>query len=190
MSGTELTANEQDLPISLVNKRVVSWPVVSVRVPANLYVFATVVVKADMTNLGDPGDDWQDAYVDPPLPVELFERDDVLADLCPSFLVGHIEREETGLAGGTDDWGLALDQAPGRPPQVVPPPLGVDAWWQDKDDPRLLALRYRVRNRGNSQLWTVCFAFDALVYRPGVQLDGPSWRPKNLKRAAVRIGDG
>jgi hypothetical protein len=185
MSLTEFTANEQDFPGSLVDMRIVTWPVTCVRVPANLYLRATVVAKADFGDLGDDGDNWQDVYVE--LPLELFQPGDVLADLCPSFLVGGIERQE----GHADNWGLAIDQAPRRTPRV-PPPVDVDAWWQGKDDPRLLILTFRIRNRGQSQMPDVCLGIDALVYRPSVQsVDGPDWRFARFsrQRAPVRIGD-
>jgi hypothetical protein len=194
MNVTEVTANEQDFPVSLVDLRIVAWPVQCTRVPANLYLRATVVAKADFGDLGYDGDDWQDVYA--AIPLELFEQGDVLADLCPSFLVGGIERQETPI-GHTDNWGLALDQAPGHPPPVVPPPIDVDAWWQGKNDPRLLTLTFRIRNRGQSQMPDVCLALDALVYRPSVHgFDGPDWHSarfsrvtEGLKRSPVRIGD-
>ena len=194
MNVTEFVANEQDFPASLVDLRIVAWPVECVRVPANLYLRATVVAKADFGDLGNEGDDWQDVYA--ALPLELFEPGDVLADLCPSFLVGGIERQETAMFD-TDNWGLALDQSPGHPPPVVPPPITVDAWWQGKNDPRLLTLTFRIRNRGQSQMPDVCLALDALVYRPSVHgFDGPDWhsaRFSRLKdgeqRSPIRIGD-
>jgi hypothetical protein len=156
-------------------------------VPANLYLRATVVVKADFTDLPDPGNDWQDVYAH--IPFQLFEKDDVLADLCPSFLVGGIARQETPI-GDTDNWGLALDQGPGRPPRVVPPPFDIDAWWQDTQDQRFLVVQFRIRNRGRSQMSDVCLAFDALVYRANIgSLDGPAWRSARFSRSAVRAGD-
>jgi hypothetical protein len=160
-------------------------------VPANLYLRATVVIKADFADLNDPGNDWQDVYAT--LPLELFQPNDVLADLCPSFLVGGIERQETGI-GETDNWGLALDQAPGRPPPALPPPVDVDAWWQATDNPLHLILTLRIRNRGQSQMPDICLALDALVYRPGVRdLDGPGFVPARYswvrQRSSVYVGD-
>jgi hypothetical protein len=192
MNLAEFAANEKDFPGSLKHLRTLAWPVQCTRVPANLYLRATVVATADFGDLPDPGDDWQDVFVQ--LPIPLFEPGDVLADLCPSFLVGGIERQETPI-GQTDDWGLALDQSPGHPPPVLPPPLDLDAWWQGRgQDQPLVIVTFRIRNRGQSQMPDVCLAFDALVYRPTVHsLDGPDWHSARFsrveQRSPIRIAD-
>ena len=167
MTPPEVTiiAQEQDFPGSLVDLRVMAWPVQAVSEPANLYLNASVVSKADFGELGFDSD-WQDVLV--ALPIRLFESGDVLVDLCPAFLVGGIERQETGFLGGSDNWGLAVDQAPGPPPRVLPPLAGIDAWWQDTKDDTVLMLTFRIRNLGQCQLPNVCLSIDALVYRPSV----------------------
>lgn len=175
-------AGELDLPVRLLNQRSVGVPVQGSNSPANFYLNVTVLVKADMGDLGYSSD-WQDVYA--AIPVTMFEASDVLIDVAPGFLLGGIERQETGLFE-SDDWGLALDQAPGRPPRVVPPAVGVDAWWQDTVDPRTLMLTYRVRNVGQCQIPDVCLSIDALVYRPslaqGTQRD---WRSARMSRVSA-----
>lgn len=167
MSNTEIivVVGEQDFPGRLVDLRVLAWPVQCTDTAANLYLNATVVAKADFGELGHTGD-WQDVYVTQAVP--LFQSGDVLVRLCPAFLSGGIERQETSGLFDSDDWGLAIDQAPGPPPAVLPPHYDVDAWWQDTQDPHILMLSFRIRNKGQCQLPDVCLSFEALLYRPSV----------------------
>lgn len=117
-------AGEKDLPVKLLNQRSLGVSVQGSNSSANFYLNLTVLVKADMGDLGYSSD-WEGVYA--AIPITMFDPADVLIDVAPGFLLGGIERQETSLFE-SDDWGLAVDQAPSRPPRVLPPAVGIDAW--------------------------------------------------------------
>lgn len=147
MTGVYL--DEQDFPFTLKNLRILAWPVQAVSIPANLYVSATLVVKADFGELGYVGNEWQSVYADIPVD-EIVEPADAIVAVCAGFLLGGISRQETSLLH-SDNWGVAIDQ--------------IDKWTQLKEE-RKLVLHYQVKNLGQCQVPDVCLSVDLLVFRP------------------------
>ena len=73
-------AGELDLPVKLLNQRSVGVPVQGSNSPTNFYLNVTVLVKADIGDLGYSSD-WQDVYA--AIPVTMFDASDVLIDVAP-----------------------------------------------------------------------------------------------------------
>jgi hypothetical protein len=165
------TVAEQDFPPQIRHLRVLAWPVQGVSSPANLYMQASLVVKANFGGLGYIDNEWQSVYAN--IPFDIFEPDDLILDVCPSFLVGGMSRQETPLLH-SDTWGLAVDEI-SRITQVVERTLKKN----------MLVLDFEIKNLGQSQMPDLCLMIDALVYRPSLrqpeQAHAHSWRYSRLR---------
>lgn len=147
--NSPIQLGEQDFPTVLKNLRFLALPVQAISVPANLYISATLVVKADFGQLDYVGNEWQSVYADIPFD-GIVEPADTVVAACAGFSLGGISRQETP-AFHSDNWGVAIDQ--------------IDKWTQLKEE-RKVVLHYQVKNLGQCQVPDVCLSVDLLVFRP------------------------